>query len=276
MTSNSPTFFHLHLISDATGETLHAVAKAVSAQFENIRAIEHSYALVRSPKQLERAFQTIEESPGLIMYTLVNPKLRSQLESRCQALNMPYLSILDPVVAAVASYLGVSAENIRPGRQYALDAEYFQRIEALNYTMGHDDGQATVDLDAADVVLVGVSRTSKTPTCIYLANRGVKAANVPIVPGHALPKELENLVKPLVIGLTASPDRLVQVRKNRLLSPTPDIQDTYVDYDLVQDETVFARKLFSRYGWPVIDVTRRSIEETAAAVLNLFSQHKHD
>lgn len=261
--------FHLHLVSDATGETLNAVARAACAQYENIRPIEHIYALVRGSKQLERVLSQIEDEPGLVMFTMVNTELRRRLESRCAELQIPCISILDPIVSALGNYLGKET-SLRPAAQHAMDAEYFARIEALNYTMNHDDGQTSGDLNEADVVLVGVSRTSKTPTCIYLANRGIKAANVPMVPGLPLPGDLETATKPLIVGLTASADRLVQIRRNRLLSLKADADSAYVDLEAVKDEIVQARRLFVRHGWPVIDVTRRSIEETAAAVLNLY------
>lgn len=263
--------FHLHLVSDATGETLNAVARAACAQYEDIRAIEHVYALVRGPKQLDRALAEIEGSPGLVMYTMVNDDLRASLEARCAELQVPCISVLDPVMRALGGYLGKESSH-KPGGQHAMNAAYFDRIEALNYTMAHDDGQTQGDLDNADVILVGVSRTSKTPTCIYLANRGVKAANVPVVPGRPMPPDLEEASHPLVVGLTASPERLVQIRKNRLLSLQAETETDYVKRGAVSEEIAIARKLFARKGWPVIDVTRRSIEETAAAVLNLYTR----
>ena len=263
--------FHLHLVSDATGETLNAVARAACAQFEDVRPIEHVYALVRGPKQLARAMAEIEQAPGLVMFTMVNEALRAELEARCAELAIPYLSVLDPVMGALGTYLGKESSHI-PGSQHAMNAEYFGRIEALNYTMAHDDGQTAGDLDEADIILVGVSRTSKTPTCIYLANRGIKAANIPVVPQVPLPTDLEAATHPLIVGLTASPDRLVQIRKNRLLSLNEEKETDYVDRTAVSEEIAFARKLFNRQGWPVIDVTRRSIEETAAAVLNLYTR----
>jgi regulator of PEP synthase PpsR (kinase-PPPase family) len=264
-------YFHLHLISDSTGETLNAVAKAACAQFEMGRPIEHFYPLVRNRKQLDRAIAEIETAPGLVLHTIVNEELREVLEARCRELGQPSVAVLDPVMAKLGSYLGVE-ESHRPGAQHDLDARYFARIEALNYTMAHDDGQSAATLKFADVILVGVSRTSKTPTCIYLANRGIKAANIPIVTGVPLPEELSTLSGPLIVGLLASPDRLVHIRKNRLLSLKEETETEYVDLDAVRSELVVARRLFAEKGWPVIDVTRRSIEETAAAVLSLHSR----
>lgn len=264
-------YFHLHLVSDSTGETLNAVGKAACAQFDMGRPIEHVYPLVRNRKQLDRALGEIETAPGLVLHTMVNQELREILEARCRELGQPSVAVLDPVMTLLGNYLGAEVSH-RPGAQHELDARYFARIDALNYTMAHDDGQSTATLDLADVVLVGVSRTSKTPTCIYLANRGVKAANVPIVLGLPLPPELDLVKRPLVIGLIASPERLIQIRKNRLLSLNEESETEYVDLDSVRAEVAFARRLFAEKGWAVIDVTRRSIEETAAAVLALHSR----
>jgi regulator of PEP synthase PpsR (kinase-PPPase family) len=263
------TYFHVHLVSDSTGETLNALARAVCARFENVLPIEHIYALVRSPRQLERALADIEEAPGMVIHTIVDNTLRDTLEEGCRRLDMPCFPALDPLVSALSRYLGASITS-RVGVQHALDNDYFNRMDALNYAIGHDDGQGGQDLEQADVVLVGVSRTSKTPTCIYLAHRGVRAANVPLVPHRPPPEKLFNLKRALVVGLTVSPDRLLQIRKNRLLSLKETRESTYTDPDGVRDEIVSARRLFERQGWPVIDVTRRSVEETAAAVMNLL------
>ncbi|NWG46711.1 MAG: kinase/pyrophosphorylase [Alphaproteobacteria bacterium] len=266
-------YFHLHLVSDATGETLNAVARAATAQFEMVRPLEHIYALVRTHRQMDRALKAIEAAPGVVMYTLMSSELRTMLEERCRMLNMPAIPVLDPVLNVLANYLGLELSH-KPGGQHAMDAEYFRRIEALNFTMAHDDGQNTGDLEKADVILLGVSRTSKTPTCIYLANRGVKAANIPIVMGCPLPPELNELTQPLVVGLTATPERVVQIRRNRLLSLKQSVDASYAAEDTVREEIVFARRLYRHHNWPVIDVSRRSIEETAAAVLNLYNEHR--
>ncbi len=265
------TYFHLHLVSDSTGETLTTIAKAATAQFDGARPLEHTYALVRSEKQMQRVLQEIEAAPGVVMFTLMTNSLRTILENRCRELQVPAISVLDPAIDTLANYLGANVTH-KPGGQHELDARYFNRIEALNFTMAHDDGQNTGSLEQAEIVLVGVSRTSKTPTCIYLANRGYKAANVPIVPNVPLPRTLEPLKGPLIVGLTANPNRLVQVRKNRLLSLQRDDMHRidYVDEEAVKAEILYARRLFARTGWPVIDVSRRSIEETAAAILNLY------
>jgi regulator of PEP synthase PpsR (kinase-PPPase family) len=263
--------FHLHLVSDATGETLNAVAKAAMAQFEGTEVREHFYALVRSQRQLQRVLEHISEEPGLVFYTLVNPVLRRELEARCQALGVPHQGILDSAIAAMGKFLGME-ETHRPGGQHEVDQRYLSRIEALNYTIAHDDGQNLKTLNEAEVVLVGASRTSKTPTCVYLAIRGVRAANVPIVPDLPLPPELLKASAPLVVGLWASPDRLVQVRRNRL-NTLGEIRDTsYVDLEIVRTEIATTRKLYDQQGWASIDVSRRSVEETAANLLNLLAE----
>ena len=265
----SSRIFHLHLVSDATGETLNAVARAACAQYEDVSAVEHIYALVRGPKQLDRAIAEIEREPGLVMFTMVNDTLRDQLVARCAELDVPCISVLDPVINALGTYLGREISH-KPGVQHEMNAEYFDRIAALNFTMAHDDGQSNGDLDEADIILVGVSRTSKTPTCIYLANRGIKAANVPLVPSAPLPPDLLTAKNPLIVGLVTSADRLMQIRKNRLLSLNEREETDYIDKDLISAELADARRLCNKHGWPVIDVTRKSIEETSAAILNLY------
>ncbi len=264
------TYFHIHLVSDSTGETLNAMARAVCARFNDILPIEHIYALVRSPRQLERALEEIAGAPGVVMHTIVDAALRSALEEGCRRHEIPCIAALDPVVAAMSRYLGAPISS-RVGAQHNLDTDYFNRMEALNYAIGHDDGQLGQDLTQADVVLIGVSRTSKTPTSIYLAHRGVRAANIPLVPGVSLPREVFELKNTLVVGLIASPDRLIQIRRNRLLSLNEQRESTYIDQEAVREEIIAARRLFERQGWPVIDVTRRSVEETAAAIINLLS-----
>jgi regulator of PEP synthase PpsR (kinase-PPPase family) len=274
MAPRTASYFHLHLVSDATGETLITVARAAAAQYATVSPIEHIYPLVRSEKQLDRVLAEIEASPGLVLYTLLDPELTERLEKKCRELGLPVMSILGPVLRLFQAYLGAETTQ-RVGAQHTLNAEYFKRIDALNYTMLHDDGQHVDDLEHADVVLVGISRTSKTPTSIYLANRGVKTGNVPLVPGMPVPPALELLSQPLVVGLLASPERIVQIRQNRLLGlKAQRDDDLYVDRDAVAEEVAFSRRLCAKHNWPLIDVTRRSIEETAAAVLKLLSDRR--
>jgi [pyruvate, water dikinase]-phosphate phosphotransferase / [pyruvate, water dikinase] kinase len=272
--SAAPNYFHLHLVSDATGETLLAVGRAAAAQYATVSPIEHVYPLVRNQKQLDTALVEIERNPGIVLYTMVDRDLAARIDRRCREIGVPSLSVLGSVLELFQSYLGAETTP-RVGGQHVLNAEYFRRIDALNFTMMHDDGQHTESLEEADIVLVGVSRTSKTPTSIYLANRGIRTANVPLVPGIGLPAGLDRLSHPLVVGLFASPERIVQVRQNRLLGLNAVQPDSnYVDRQAVSEEIALSKQLCARHGWPLIDVTRRSIEETAAAVIALLQERR--
>ena len=262
---------HLHLISDATGETVQSVARACLVQFEEAKPVEHLWTLVRTERQVEKVIEGIERHPGLVLFTVVDETIRQQIQRACRRLGVPCVSVLQPIMTALGHFLQIEG-HAEPGRQHALDTEYYARIAAMDYAMAHDDGQGTWNLEDADVVLLGVSRTSKTPTCIYLANRGVKAANIPIVPGVEVPAEIFELKKPLIIGLTKETKSLVQVRKNRLRMLNNTDETAYADPESVEQEVTNAKRLFTRQGWPVIDVTRRSIEETAAAIMQLRAQ----
>jgi len=265
--------FHLHLISDSTGETVSMVARACLAQFDGVDAHEHMWSMVRSPELIDQVLGVVREQPGMVLYTLVHEDLRKQLEDGCRRLMVPHIPVLDPVLGSMGAYFNAKA-RARPGRQHQMDAEYFDRIEAMHFALSHDDGQSTWDLDDADVVLVGVSRTSKTPTSVYLANRGLKTANVPFVPGVPLPDDLYKLKNPLVVGLTKDPRRLVEIRRQRLRLLDQDENTDYVDLDMVSKEISEARRVFAKYEWPVINVTRKSIEETAANVIQLLSRRR--
>tara|TARA_B100000676_G_scaffold302142_1_gene350579 strand:- start:1106 stop:1957 length:852 start_codon:yes stop_codon:yes gene_type:complete len=270
--------FHLHLVSDATGETVHSVARACFVQFEGIEPVEHHWPLVRTKGQIDKILRNIEENPGVVLFTIVKEELRTALEIGCGRLHIPCISVLDPVIHALTAFLGLESSG-KSGRQHTLDANYFDRIDAMTFTLNHDDGQSTHDLGDADIILVGVSRTSKTPTCIYLANRGLKAANVPIVPNIKLPPVFETLTSdsgPVIIGLTTDPRRLVQVRRNRIRLLDHDADTDYVDPETVRDEVATARRLFGERDWPVIDVTRRSIEETAATILQIIDRDREN
>jgi len=267
------TSVHLHLVSDSTGETVSHVAKAALVQFDEITFEEHLWSMVRSERQVDEVIEAVGDNPGFVLYTLVNEKLQQRLEGGCRELQVPSVSVLRPVVDSLRTHLGRET-HARPGRQHMLDAEYFDRIAAMDFVLGHDDGQSTASLDDADVILVGVSRTSKTPTSIYLGHRGIRTANIPIVPGARLPDVLFELDEPLIVGLTASPERIIQIRRNRLINLKEDRDTGYIDEDAVREEVVYAKRLFSRQDWPVIDVTRRSIEETAAKVINLLNEHR--
>jgi regulator of PEP synthase PpsR (kinase-PPPase family) len=265
---------HLHLVSDATGETVNSIARACMVQFRGLEPVEHAWTLVRTRGHMENVIEAIVAQPGPVLFTVVNPNLRAQLVEGCRRISVPCISILDPVIHGLAIHFGTESID-RPGLQHEMDAQYFKRIEAMDFTMAHDDGQAVEDLEQADIVLIGVSRTSKTPTCIYLANRGIRAANVPLIPGVPPPRELLQIQKPLVIGLTKDPARLVDIRLNRLRMMTDSEKETaYADLEAVRGEVAEARRLCARHHWPVIDVTRRSIEETAASILTHLARHR--
>ena len=267
-----PHVYHLHLVSDATGETLNMVARALTVQFEGVTAKEHVYSLVRNQRQLARAIEHIAANPGIVFFTLVNPELRAILERECASLRIPHVSILDQAAKTLRKFLGAE-ERHRPGGQHEVDARYMERVEAVNYAIHQDDGQGVEHLRSSEVILVGPSRTSKTPTCVYLAIRGVRAANVPIVPGGPLPEQLFEPER-VVVGLWTSPERLLQVRRNRLATMGETRGTDYIDEAAVRGEVAEARRLYERQDWASIDVTRRSIEETAATVLNLLTERK--
>lgn len=266
--------FHLHLVSDATGTTLLGLARACLAQFEHIEPVQKFWPLVRSERQLERIIARIKETPGPVIFTLVDRDMRHRLQDFCDEMGIPCVAVLDPIIRSLSSYLGEHAKGV-PGLQHAMDDAYFKRVEAIDYAMRHDDGKTLKGLSKADVILVGVSRTSKTPTSVFLARRGIKVANIPLVPGVEVPDEKLSLESPLYIGLTAAPERLMHLRRTRLNSNgeavPAHIQDNlYLDQEEIEEEVRNARRLFSKKGWPVIDVTKRSIEETAAEIMALL------
>jgi len=267
---------NLHLVSDATGETLNALARATIVQFKHADVVHHRWNMIRTRFQLHRVIEGIEAEPGPVLSTIVDQGLRAELEKICQQRNLPIVNVLDPVLTMLQDYIGEQA-IARPGQQYVMNNDYFRRIDAMHYVLAHDDGQAHTNLGEADVILVGVSRSSKTPTCFYLANRGIKAANVPLVPGAPDVPGLANARCP-VIGLTLEDAALIEIRRHRLkligASGAAGFArqggTEYVDEDAVKKELLWARRLCTSNGWPVIDVTRRSIEETAATVLQLM------
>jgi hypothetical protein len=275
MAHSQPSFFHLHLVSDATGETLMTIAKAAAVQYSQVRPIEHMHPLVRTARQLKRVLQEIEQAPGIVLYTVVNRDLATELEQRCKELSVPCLAVLQPIMQVFESYLGAPQTPTVAG-QHVLDADYFRRIDALNFTMAHDDGRLPEDLNAADIILLGISRTSKTPTSIYLAQRGYKTANVPIVPSLPFPEQLAGQHSAFVVCLIASPERIADVRRNRALLLADRDLDEYVDRASIAAEIAYSRKLCAKHGWPIIDVTRRSIEETAATIIRLMQDLKAD
>ena len=265
---------HLHLLSDSTGETLEMIAKAALALFENPRVVRHFWPMVRSQQHLDRIVEELALHPGLVLYTLINPENRARLEERCRALGIGHIAPLDPVTRMLEGQLGQMAGGSKPGRQHVMDEAYFARVDAIQFTIAHDDGIGWENWEEADILLAGVSRSSKTPTSIYLANRGWKTANIPIVVESPPPPKLFQLERPMVVGLTTSADRLIAIRRNRLLSLNQAPDTAYVEEEAVMREIAWARRMFADRGWPVIDVTRRSIEETAAAVIALVQQRQ--
>ncbi len=265
---------HLHLVSDSTGETVRSVVRACLAQFDTAHVVQHHWPMARTERAIAQTVANIGADPGPVVFTVVDRRLRQQLMDACTELAIPCLSILDPVMSALSVALKSAAKE-RPGHQHAMDEAYFRRIEAMQWTVAHDDGVAPHELEAADVVLVGVSRTSKTPTCIYLANQGICAANVPFVPGADLPEELDSVSHPLVLGLTREAAQLVRTRRARLDAMGSTGPSTYVDLDEVRRELADARRYFTQRGWPIMDVTRRAIEETAAQVMQLLAERRH-
>ncbi|OHC75588.1 MAG: phosphoenolpyruvate synthase regulatory protein [Rhodospirillales bacterium RIFCSPLOWO2_12_FULL_58_28] len=266
--------YHFHLISDSTGETVLTATRASLARFKSVNSVEHIWSMVRNKIQMQKVVDGINKNPGFVIFTFVNSELRKILEDECRKIDMPCVSLLDPIIANLGNFLDAETHT-RPGKQHVMDAEYFSRIEAVHFALNHDDGQSTSTINQADVIILGVSRTSKTPTCIYLANRGIKAANIPLVPGSLLPPEVIEATTPIIIGLVNDPKRLVQIRRNRLRFLKQDESTDYIDIDTVIKEINESRKLFTRYNWPVIDVTRRSIEEVAAMIIQLHKQHRN-
>ena len=268
-----PSLFHMHLVSDATGETLAAIAKAATVQYQNIRAIEHVHPLVRTQRQLKRVLADIEHEPGIVLYTVVNKTLVEELEAHCQQLKIPCLAVLRPIMQVFESYLGAPQTPTVAG-QHVLDADYFRRIDAMNFMMAHDDGRLPDNLSDADIVLLGISRTSKTPTSLYLAQRGYKTTNLPLVPQVPLPEQLFHPHTAFIVCLIANVDRIADVRRNRAVLMADRDLGTYVDRDTISAEIAYTRKIAAQYGWPIIDVTRRSIEESATMILKLLQDRK--
>lgn len=265
--------FHVHLVSDSTGDTINSVARACLSQFSHLNVKEHFWNLVRTDRQLDFVIKNIEQYPGFVIFTLVDQKLRERLKKTCQKMDLPAVPVLETLIKEMGQFFGRESAG-RPGSQYELNAQYFSRIDAIEYSLAHDDGQVTPELYKADIIIVGVSRTSKTPTCMYLANRGYKVANYPYVPNCPLPEILFDMKNPLIVGLTKDPESLVQIRENRLKLLNQGEKIDYVDFEKVEEEVAEARKFFRKNKWPIVDVTRRSIEETSAEIIMLL-QKKH-
>ena len=271
MKKNTKKNLTLHLVSDSTGETLKAVSSAAAAQFSELEYQQKTYPMVRTVTQLERVFKNIKEEKGVVFCTLVEEEVREKLEQFCKKENILYLPVMENIVSVLEEYTGFQAIN-KPGGQHILNDDYFKRIEAINYTLEHDDGQGQLNLENADVIVVGVSRTSKTPTCIYLANQGIKAANYPLVPHVGISEELENVKNTQVVALITSAHTLVEIRRKRSIELGLNNTDNdYIDIHKVEEEITTAKRIFANKGWPVIDITRRSVEETASAIMNILS-----
>lgn len=276
MKTSPPRQFYIHLVSDATGTTLRGVAGACLSQFDNIDCSERFWPLVRSEKQLARVIDDIRENPGPVLFTMVDAEIRRSLQRQCKELGVPCMPVLDHIIKGLSSYLGLHAKGV-PGLQHALDEAYFKRMDAVDFALSFDDGQHYEGIEDADVILIGVSRTSKTPTCIFLARQGIRAANIPFVPGIKIPDDILNSDGPLFVGLTESPDRLEALRRNRLRANEDDVRhadNTYLDPEQIEAEIREARRFFTQHGWPVIDVTRRSVEETAAEIQLLLQKRR--
>lgn len=265
---------NLHLISDSTGETLSSVARAVLSQFENVDSKDFIWPLIRTSSQIEKVKESIIQNPGIVLYTIIKDELIEEVKKICHQLQIPCVAVLSPIISTFSNYLGMNISNV-VGRQHELDEEYFSRVEAINYTLGHDDGQANWDLYEADIVLVGVSRTSKSPTSVYLSCRGYKTANIPFVSIESFPNTIFDLKKPLIVGLMINPEKLIQIRQNRLVTLGQDTQTDYIELESVKKEIAESRKLFSKLGCPVIDVTSKSVEETAARIIQLVQEKRN-
>ncbi|HPD83781.1 MAG: pyruvate, water dikinase regulatory protein [Alphaproteobacteria bacterium] len=275
--SKTPIYdFHMYLVSDATGTTLQGLARAALSQFEGIHPTERFWPMIRSEMQLDRAIADIQKHPGPVLFTFVDKALRRKLQNACAELDVPCMPVLDPILRTMSSYLGLQSKGV-PGLQHSLDEAYFDRIDAVDFALSYDDGRNIDGLEEADVILVGVSRTSKTPTCIFLARRGVRAANIPLVPNVPFPEKITTFKKPLFIGLTESPKRLENLRRSRLHAEGEHKhydKNEYLDLERIEEEIRQARRLFTKYKWPVIDVTRKSVEETTAEIYALLQRHK--
>lgn len=264
---------NVHLVSDSTGETVSSICRSVMTQFDDVEVEEHVWSLVRTPRQVEKVIESIKAYPGIVLCTLVQDSLFKQLQDECANLKTPCIPVLEDTLHEMSRFLGQKVKA-KVGKQHQMDEEYFARMEAINYTIQHDDGQQADDLEEADVVLVGVSRTSKSPTCVFISYRGFKAANIPFVKEELLPDNLFKLKNPLIVGLVISPDRLIQIRKTRLVELKEMRETHYIDPEFVEEEVRSARRMFTKQGWPVIDVTRRSVEETAATIIQMLTERK--
>jgi regulator of PEP synthase PpsR (kinase-PPPase family) len=273
MPDNKKTI-NLHLISDSTGETLSSVSRAVLSQFEGVESCDFVWSLTRTKAQIKKIKESITQNPGVILYTILEDDLIKDLKTHCYDLHIPCIPVLSSIISEFSNYLGRDISQTI-GRQHILDRKYFSKVEAIDYTINHDDGQSSWNLHDADIVIIGVSRTSKSPTSVYLSCRGYKVANVPFVKLENIPKSIYELKKPFIVGLTINPEKLVQIRQSRLASMGQDNKTDYIDIESIKKEVLESRKLFSKLNCSVIDVTQRSVEETAAKILQLYQDKAH-
>ena len=260
----------IHIVSDSTGETINRAVTATIAQFPSVKKQETFWPMIRSEKQVDDVVKYISKKPGLVVLSILDENHRKRLEDGCKKLAVPFTSPLDKLYEIFKKSLSLSRTKI-VGSQHKLDENYFKRVEAFEYAMQHDDGQKIYTMKDADVILVGVSRTSKTPTSIYLANRGLKVANIPLVVNTPLPKEILTFTKPIIIGLLKDPRTLLHVRQTRLNVMGEKHLTQYADLDSIKLEIVQARKIYTKYAWPSIDVSRRSVEETSATIIQIIN-----
>lgn len=262
-----------HLISDSSGQTVKHAARSALLQFAEIKSKQYNWPLVRNKKLLEEVLGKIKNKPGVVLYTISNTELREKLKRFCRNLKVPCISVIGKIVKEISAYLGVGAEEAI-GFSNKFDESYFDKVDAIDYALRHDDGQMASDLEDADIILIGPSRTSKTPTSVYLAYNGFKTANVPYVYGCVFPDYLEKLSHPLIIGLIINPARLIEIRETRMnLLQIPD-GTNYTDPKIVQEECLQVRRICQKNNWSVIDVSRRSIEEIAAVVTKFYYDRK--
>ena len=263
--------YQIYLISDSTGETLDRIFLALKAQFPNFEYETNHFSFTRTESQtLSILKQAKEDKNSIILYTIVNSKLAKYLTEKSYERNIPCFGVLGDLILNFSKVLNQKASH-QPSGQHILNKEYYDRIEAIQFTMNHDDGNQTDDIEKSDIILLGVSRTSKTPTSIYLANRGFKTSNIPLVNKNSIPPKVkEKKFTPCVVGLVTEAERLYDLRKNRLTSLKEDQNSEYINIDKIKDELKNARKIFKENNWPIIDVTRKSVEETAASVIKIY------
>jgi regulator of PEP synthase PpsR (kinase-PPPase family) len=267
--------YNVYLVSDSTGETLDRIFLSLKSQFANFEYYKKEFAFIRTEQQIDKIIKECSEiSNSLILYTIVETKLAKYISFKSEENNVPCFGILGNLILSFSKLLNQKAIH-KPSAQHVLDADYYKRIEAIQFTMSHDDGKKVDDINDADVVLLGVSRTSKTPTSIYLANRGYKTVNVPLVLDQKIPEDLYSNITSCIVGLVADPERLSDIRRNRVAIMQDQNLKEYTDLEFIKKEVENSKKLFKKNSWPIIDVTRRSVEETAASILKIIEIKKN-